>query len=261
MLASYLKQNMRFFVAKVNLSEQAKLGFSYLRPLQVAYESPKFMLPIRLGMVNADGAQELFVYALTRKGRVETTNYRTVKLPSDMDLPVYVKEQSEFSKFYKAMFTHQVEKEDTRALFVEYAWDMRWCDPCAANPLSTEELRQLGVFWSDSANAAAPDVFLTRLHVRYDNAHFPEDLVFQETADRTNFQGRYVLRHAWTGKDACPAADTYRRSVSERREREAQQLASLTGWDVAQIRQKMGLGRSVEPQANGAAWWERLWKK
>jgi len=260
-LASYLKQNMRFFVAKVNLSEQAKLGFSYLRPLQVAYESPKFMLPIRLGMVNADGAQELFVYALTRKGRVETTNYRTVKLPSDMDLPVYVKEQSEFSKFYKAMFTHQVEKEDTRALFVEYAWDMRWCDPCAANPLSTEELRQLGVFWSDSANAAAPDVFLTRLHVRYDNAHFPEDLVFQETADRTNFQGRYVLRHAWTGKDACPAADTYRRSVSERREREAQQLASLTGWDVAQIRQKMGLGRSVEPQANGAAWWERLWKK
>src|SRR6478672_9697453 len=59
---SYLKQNMRFFVARVNLQEQAKLGFSYLRPLQIAYESPKFMLPIRLGMVNAQGAQELFVY-------------------------------------------------------------------------------------------------------------------------------------------------------------------------------------------------------
>ena len=59
----------------------------YLRPLQVAYESPKFMLPIRLGMVNANGPQELFVYALTRNGRVETTNYRTVKLPTDMELP------------------------------------------------------------------------------------------------------------------------------------------------------------------------------
>src|SRR3954468_12110033 len=47
-LATYLKQNMRFFVAKVNLAEQARLGFTYLRPLQVAYESPKFMLPIRL---------------------------------------------------------------------------------------------------------------------------------------------------------------------------------------------------------------------
>ncbi len=79
-LSSYIQQNMRFFVAKVNLKEQGKLGFSYLRPLQVAYESPKFMLPIRLGTVNADGAQELFVMTLTRKGRVETTNYRTVRL-------------------------------------------------------------------------------------------------------------------------------------------------------------------------------------
>ena len=81
-IGSYLRQNMRFFVARVNLSEQARLGFSYLRPLQVAYESPKFMLPIRLGTVNANGPQELFIYTLTRTGRVETTNYRTVKLPT-----------------------------------------------------------------------------------------------------------------------------------------------------------------------------------
>ena len=65
-LGSYIRQNMRFFVARVNLGEQSRLGFSYLRPLQVAYDSPKFMLPIRLGMVNADGAQDLFVFALTR---------------------------------------------------------------------------------------------------------------------------------------------------------------------------------------------------
>ena len=82
---------MRFFVAKVNLDEQSKLGFANLRPIQVAYESPKFMLPIRLGTVNADGAQELFVYTLTRKGRVETTNYRTVKLPTGQEIPTYVK--------------------------------------------------------------------------------------------------------------------------------------------------------------------------
>ena len=68
MLGSYIRQNMRFFVARVNLSEQARLGFTYLRPLQVAYESPKFMLPIRLGTVNANGPQELFIYALTQDG-------------------------------------------------------------------------------------------------------------------------------------------------------------------------------------------------
>src|SRR5262249_47509900 len=65
-LGSYLKQGMKFFVARVNLKEQARLGFTYLRPLQMAFESPKFMLPIRLGTLNADGYQELFVYTLTR---------------------------------------------------------------------------------------------------------------------------------------------------------------------------------------------------
>jgi len=257
-LASYLKQNMRFFVAKVNLAEQSKLGVSHLRPLQIAYESPKFMLPIRLGMVNANGPQELFVYALTRNGRVETTNYRTVRLPSDMDLPVYLKPANEFSSFYKAMFARQVEKQDGRAVFLEYGWDMRWCDPCAADPLSGEELRQLGVFWTDgTGRGAPPNVFLTRLHVRYDNAHFPEDLVFQETGDRSNFQGRYVLRHAWTGADSCSAAPAYRQTLRERRAREAEQLASLTGWNIAEIRKKMG----EDAAGPEAPWWQRLWKK
>jgi len=258
-IGSYLKQNMRFFVAKVNLTEQAKLGYTYLRPLQVAYESPKFMLPIRLGMVNASGAQDLFVFALTRTGRIETTNYRTVKLPSDMELPVYLKDQGEFPSFYKAMFTRQVEKQDGNAVFTEYAWDMRWCDPCAANPLSGDELRRLGVFWEndDDSRGGAANAFLTRLHVRYDNAHFPEDLVFQETGDRTNFQGRYILRQAYKGELSCSAATGYRRSLVERHGREAEQLASLTGWNLADIRKKMGPEPSVGPDPN---WWDRLWK-
>ena len=54
----------------------------------------------------------------------------------------------------------------------------------------------------------ASNVFVTRLHVRYDGAHFPEDLVFQETGDRANFQGRYVLRHAWTGNETCSRGRT-----------------------------------------------------
>ena len=77
------------------------------------------------------------------------------------------------------------------------------------------------------------DVFLTRLHVRYDNAHFPEDLVFQETADHANFQGRYTLRHAWQGEGSCSAAAAYRASVRDRHEQEAQRLASITGWNVS----------------------------
>ncbi len=264
-LGSYLKQGMKFFVARVNLKEQSRLGFTYLRPLQMAFESPKFMLPIRLGTLNADGAQELFVYALTRKGRVETTNYRTVRLPTGMELPVYVKE--EFPQFYRAMFSQQVEREDMRAVFLEYAWDMAWCDPCAAQPLSVEELRKLGVFWLDEGGAGVRmgrrtaggpvDVFMTRLHVRYDASHFPEDLVFQETADRANFQGRYVLRHPWKGEARCAAAQRYREALRARAEQEAGALASLTGWPIEEIRRKAGVIPGGEN--NGRRWWERLY--
>ena len=255
MLASYIRQNVRFFVAKVNLEEQSRLGFSYLRPIQVAFESPKFMLPIRLGTLNANGPQDLLVYALTQNGRVETTNYRTVKLPSGMDLPVFVKQ--EFGDFYKAMFAEQVRKENMRSVFLEYAWDMSWCDPCAADPLSASELRELGVFWLDGGRGravkrGAQNTFVTRLHVRYDGEHFPEDLVFQETADRTNFQGRYVLRHAYEGEVSCEHAGTYRQEVAARHEREAQSLASITGWDIRDIRRKMDLGgQAPEPGSCG----------
>ena len=243
---------MKFFVAKVNLEAQKSSGVQYLRPLQIAYESKKFMLPIRLGMANAAGPQDLIVYALTRRGRVESTNYRTAKIPSDVNVPLFVK--SDFGKFYQDAFARSVDKEDRRAVFTEYVWDMGWCDPCAAQPLSREELRELGVFWLDEPQgsfgatlrrgpvAGPTNVLLTRLHVRYDAAHFPEDLVFQETADRENFQGRYVLRHAWSGKATCELATTYLAGLPRQREREAQNLATLTGWDINEIRRQMGGG-------------------
>ncbi len=256
-LGSYLKQGMRFFVAKVNLGEQQRLGYSYLRPLQVAYESRKFMLPIRLGTLNARGTQELFVYALTRSGRVETTNYRTVKLPTGMDLPVFVKD--EFGDFYRSLFAEQVERERQKAVFLEYAWDMNWCDPCAADPLSPEELRGLGVFWlgPGARRGAAREAFVTRLHVRYDAAHFPTDLVFQETGNRENFQGRYVMRHPFEGA-TCPAAGAYYEAVRARQRREAEQLASLTGWKLSTILGKLDLSR-WGPGGDDGSWWQRIW--
>jgi hypothetical protein len=242
-LGSYIKQNMRFFVAKVNLDRMQLIGSGYLRPLQVRYETAKFMLPLRLGTVNADGPQDLILYALTRNGRVETTNYPTVKLPTGIDVPLYVKD--EFGKFYKALFERAVAREDMRAVFVEYAWDMGWCDPCAAKPLTFKELVELGARWVPSDEdvpfamrrgpGAGANAFVTRLHVRYDAAHFPEDLVFMETRDRENFQGRYVLRHPWKGTASCAAAERYRASLPTRFKQEAQNLAGLTGWDVKEI--------------------------
>ena len=73
-----------------------------LRPLRVEFDTRKFMLPIRLGTVNANGPQDLFIYTLTKKGRVETTNYRVKRLPSDVNIPEFVAD--EFPAFYRALF-------------------------------------------------------------------------------------------------------------------------------------------------------------
>jgi hypothetical protein len=251
-LASYIKQGMHFFVAKVNLDRMALEGGHFIRPLQVRYETKKFMLPIRLGTLNAEGPQDLVIYALTRRGRVETTNYRTVKMPADVEIPLFVKDT--FGAFYKATFERQVARADGRAVFLEYAWNMGWCDPCAAAPLAVDELHSLGARWLDPdvPRGGAREAFVTRLHVRYDRDHFPEDLQLQETRDTSNFQGRYVLRHPWGGAADCKAGDAYWRSLPARFEQEADTLADLTGWQVAEIHDKMeASGQSFDSKTRG----------
>lgn len=273
-LGSYIKQDMKFFVAKVNLARKAKEGGTYLNPIAVAYESPKFMLPIRLGTVNAKGTQDLFVYALTRDGKVETTNYRTQKIPSGQELPIFVKD--DFGDFYKDMYKTSANREGGHGVFMEYAWDMNWCDPCAADPLSDDQLLELGVFWLNDNNqkpnkpqsrrgikSQAKDVYVTRLHVRYDAKSFPEDLKFKTTGDRQNFQGRYILRHAFDGEMECEAADNYKREVNNRKEKEIQTLANLTGWETKYIRTKVdksGKGGFFEiKETPRTDWWNKIW--
>ena len=124
--------------------------------------------------------------------------------------------------FYRDMFDHQVKKAAMRAVFTEYAWDMNWCDPCAADPLSHEELRSLGVFWlTETPPELVPgrgprpimppmgggrDVFITRMNVLCDAQHLPEYEVLQETADLTGWQltemhPKMNLRTADAGND------------------------------------------------------------
>jgi len=273
-LGSYIKQDMKFFVAKVNLEEKAKQGGEMLRPIAVAYESPKFMLPIRLGTVNANGDQDLFVYTLTRNGKVETTNYRTQKIPSDKELPIFIKD--DFGDFYKDMYKTSANREGGHGVFMEYAWDMNWCDPCAADPLSDDELRELGVFWLNEGRGdrstprrmrpkqMAKDVYVTRLHVRYDAESFPEDLKFKTTGDKQNFQGRYILRHAYDGEMDCPMAEEYKRAVNKRKETEIKTLANLTGWQTSYIRRKIktsgkgGFLPEDKPKPK-VDWWNNIW--
>jgi hypothetical protein len=249
LLQPYIRQKMKFFVAKVNLKKFNQAGYQSLRPLQISYNSPRFMLPIRLGMANAKSAQDLLIYILSPNGAAEVTNYRTVKVPTGDEIPVFVK--NDFSNFYRSMFQTSYQREDRKVAFLEYAWDMSSCDPCSAEPLDPTELKQAGVFWMDGDQSGAspgrpsrgiPDqnlgVFITRLHVRYSRDRFPEDLMFQTTGNQEQFQGRYVLRHPFIGKLECDAGKQYLNTLPQRFEKEARTLARLTNWNINDIRRK-----------------------
>ncbi|MEM9118407.1 MAG: DUF2330 domain-containing protein [Cyanobacteria bacterium P01_F01_bin.56] len=261
LLQPYIRQGLKFFVAKVNLDEFDRAGFQQLRPLQIAYESPRFMLPIRLGMMNAQGDQDLVAYLLTPDGQVELTNYRTVKIPSNENIPTFVEEQ--FGEFYSAMFDRSYERENKEVAFLEYAWSMAGCDPCSAEPLNAEELRQAGVFWvAPDSSPWDTNVFVTRLHVRYSRNKFPEDLAFQQTNNQAFFQGRYVMQQPFLGAASCPAGRDYRRSLPARFEQEAQTLARLTGWNINDIRRQLpAVGVRPVDEPDSTPWWEELWQR
>ena len=234
-LDPYIKSNLKFFVVKVNLQEQQASGFDHLRPIQIRFESPKFMLPIRLGMANSNGEQDMIVYAFTRTGRVECVNYRTVKAPTGRNLPLFVKEK--FGLFYKHTFKRAWRREGRNAVMLEYAWNVTpsWggmkCDPCVGPPPMQQEFVDAGVNWGQGPNGG--QVFFTRLHVRYSRDKFPADLVFQVTPDQEQFQARYVLTHPAQGDLSCEEGQTYLEDLYYRRVRELDELAMLTGWDVA----------------------------
>ncbi|MEO5889208.1 MAG: DUF2330 domain-containing protein [Ferruginibacter sp.] len=263
-LDPYVKSNLKFFVVKVNEREKQKLPGKFLRPLQISFNSPKFMLPIRLGMANADGDQDLIVYAFTRKGRVECTNYRNVNIATGNNVPLFIKK--DFGSFYSNLFAHQWEKENKNIGFLEYAWDVSpsnymKCDPCVGNPPTQQDIVQAGVWWlqpnwEDYSNVDREDVtgndnqvFFTRLHFRYNRRSFPQDLAFQLTPDKTNFQARYIIKHPATGDLNCDAGRKYLQDLKKRRKNELQELTVLTGRNIDNWREDIAVKEEEESNA------------
>lgn len=247
-LEPYIKSNLKFFVVKVNEKEKKKLNNNFLRPIQISFNSPKFMLPIRLGMANADGDQDLIVYAFTRKGRIESTNYRNVDIVSNRNIPLFV--QKNFGAFYSNLFTNQWNREDKSVAFLEYAWDVSpqnyyHCDPCIATAPSEQDLVQSGVWWlggkdwsdysdvdNDEPDNGSKNVHFTRLHFRYNRKSFAQDLMFQVTPNTETFQARYVITHPATGDFNCAAGKKYLQDLRKRRKKELQELTALTGTNI-----------------------------
>jgi len=109
-LKPYVAAKTQFFVAKVNLERLAETpGKStadgiYLSPLSFGYTSDRVSLPIKLGMINGRGTQDLLIFMISRLGRFEVTNYANPKIPTDIDVPESMKDKGKFGPFFLKMF-------------------------------------------------------------------------------------------------------------------------------------------------------------
>ncbi|MGM0557913.1 MAG: DUF2330 domain-containing protein [Myxococcota bacterium] len=229
----YVQKGQYFFVAKVDIDRvEYEDGRAVLSPLRFFYDSDDFSLPVRLGLINARGAQDLVVFLLAPGQRYEVANFPNVTIPTNIGVNENTK--TRFAEFYNALFD-QVLKENPQAVVTEYAWSPRKCDPCpqgVGQPLTNKELMLLGVdaLPQDQLirNSGGPSLnwTLTRLHTRYAKTSLGQDLVFRpappiqggrgmpdedgslpktqpQPAVTDSFQARYIIRHSWDGPIDC----------------------------------------------------------
>jgi hypothetical protein len=243
-LRPYVQGGSKFFVAKVDPKKvRFENGQAMLSPLRFHYDSKEFSLPVRLGLLNSSGTQDLIVHVLARGQRYEVANYPNVTIPTNLDLATAAKDR--FGPFYVALFDALL-KKNPGAVVTEYAWDASSCDPCPEPALQPEELLTLGADVLVTAPQPPPvpglkgrrppappappigqagGFVLTRLHARYSKQTLGQDLVFRAAppiaggrefpqasgglergavpSSVNNFQGRYAIRHPWTGAITC----------------------------------------------------------
>lgn len=184
LLGEYLDSGSYFFAAKVNEEEMVAPG--QLRPLQFAYESETFGLPIRLGTLSSPGEQDLVLYTINpySEGSVAIANYPEVTMEDECLFDTY--RHDEFGSFYEMQVANAHAKEDDASWIREYAWQVGKCDPCTGAVINEQDLTNLGV-----ENVYAP-YFLTRNRMRYTPDQAKQDLVLYKSGKRNNEQLRYI---------------------------------------------------------------------
>jgi MYXO-CTERM domain-containing protein len=142
LLRPYVQAGMKFFVAKVDPTKvKFENGRAALSPIRFHYDSDKFTLPMKLGLINSSGTQDLVVSVLAKGTRYEAANYPNVTIPTNLD--VTEQARARFGEFYAALFDKTLEKTP-RAVVTEYAWDAGTCDPCPGPTLDGTDLATLG---------------------------------------------------------------------------------------------------------------------
>ena len=198
LLRPYIEAGSKFFVARVDPKKvQMVDGRVALSPLRFHYDSEEFSLPIRLGLANSSGKQDLIVNILSPDRRYEVANYRNVMIPTNFDVRPGVRDR--FGEFYAALFDKTIEA-NPGAVVTEYAWTALpttqrggrggKCDPC---PPVIPEDGDMITFGGDiiGGQIRQGGYVLTRLHARYGKKDMKDDLRFREAKAVTGGREMY----------------------------------------------------------------------
>jgi MYXO-CTERM domain-containing protein len=209
----YVASGSKFFVAKVDVTKvKMEDGVALLSPIRFHYDSEEFKLPVRLGLINSSGTQDLIVHIIGRGTRYEVANYPNVTIPTNLDVSEAAADK--FGTFYTTLFDRTLER-NPKAVVTEYAWEPTSCDPCPGPAMSLGDLSTFGVdvlpstLGSKRNGDADPtglgggrgrgfgmpppggQFVLTRLHARYTKESLGEDLTFKAVPAITG--GREVM--------------------------------------------------------------------
>ena len=224
-LAPYIRDKSKFFVAKVNIKKVKRdaQGVVQLSPLRFSFDANELRLPVRLGLLNAGGKQDLIVYVIHPTARFEVANYANTFIPTNLEVADGVR--NNFPAFFAELFDATVEKMGRKVIVTEYAWQTTGCDPCPVPPLSPADLATLGldVLEGRRRGAApverappprrhwffggAPSWVLTRLHTRYSKETLSEDLIFREAKPAMGGRANWNGTNGDEGASVSPTAD------------------------------------------------------
>ena len=156
-LRPYIEQEMKFFVAKVDTEKVKWEGMgrdrhAVLSPLRMFYDSESFSLPVRLGMLNSSGTQDLIVHILAEQQRYEVANMPNVTIPTN--IVVRDSTRRSFGSFYAALFDRTI--AESGAVVTEYSWQASSCDPCPGQRLTPEDFQAVGADQIDFASTPPP---------------------------------------------------------------------------------------------------------
>lgn len=268
-LASYKAANVEFVLLTLN---QALVDDQTIPPLQIAYESDNFTLPLGLSAMTGGAAQDLTLIFISRDGLVQPKSVGFKKMPTDLDIPLFVK--SDFAAAYNDIFGQAVTADNFQSAFLEFSGDVAWCPNCKdSNALDRSDLRALGAWWVDRLNvhktktaakpkAAPTNVYMTRMHIRHTNKTLQGGTEFVSTKDKSRFQVAFNMHQPFVKAVTCEDGRLYQLNLPKSYEAQIYNYAALTGQKAADIRAKMeeaGQSFALETSDDSSAWWERMW--